>query len=73
MLFAKPRPSLQNIAALQRHAVGIWQQSCQQQANGRIALLRHAGQHERPYQAAPPTRGGRARFRGFLDVPFAVT
>ena len=39
---------------------------------GRIAIGRFLQRFPRYRLIAPPTRGGRARFRGFLHAPFAV-
>ncbi|MEP6790978.1 MAG: cytochrome P450, partial [Ramlibacter sp.] len=39
---------------------------------GRIAIGRFLQRFARYRLTAPPTRGGRARFRGFLNAPFAV-
>jgi cytochrome P450 len=39
---------------------------------GRIAVGRFLQRFPNYRLAAPPTRGGRARFRGFLSAPFAV-
>ena len=40
---------------------------------GRIAIGRFLQRFPKYRLIAPPTRGGRARFRGFLHAPFAVT
>jgi cytochrome P450 len=39
---------------------------------GRVAIGRFLARFPRYRLTAPPTRGGRARFRGFLHAPFAV-
>jgi cytochrome P450 len=39
---------------------------------GRVALGRFLARFPRYRLTAPPTRGGRARFRGFVNAPFAV-
>jgi len=39
---------------------------------GRVAIGRFLARFPRYRLAAPPVRGGRARFRGFLHAPFAV-
>lgn len=39
---------------------------------GRIAISRFLARFPRYQLSAPPTRGGRARFRGFLRAPFVV-
>jgi cytochrome P450 len=40
---------------------------------GRIAIGRFLARFPRYELTAPPTRGGRARFRGFLHAPFSLT
>jgi cytochrome P450 len=40
---------------------------------GRIAIGRFLARFPRFELSAPPVRGGRARFRGFLSAPFSVT
>lgn len=40
---------------------------------GRVALQIFLQRFPRYVLSAPPVRGGRARFRGFLSVPFSVT
>jgi cytochrome P450 len=40
---------------------------------GRIAIGRFLQRFPKYQLTAPPTRGGRARFRGFLHAPFSVT
>jgi len=40
---------------------------------GRIAIGRILDRFPRFELGAPPVRGGRARFRGFLSAPFSVT
>lgn len=39
---------------------------------GRVAIGRFLARFPRYRLTQPPTRGGRARFRGFLEAPFAV-
>jgi hypothetical protein len=39
---------------------------------GRVAIARFLARFPRYMLTQPPTRGGRARFRGFLRAPFAV-
>ncbi len=39
---------------------------------GRIAISRFLARFPHYHLSAPPTRGGRARFRGFLAAPFVV-
>jgi cytochrome P450 len=39
---------------------------------GRIAIARFLARFPRYSLTQPPTRGGRARFRGFLHAPFAT-
>jgi cytochrome P450 len=39
---------------------------------GRIAIGRFLQRLPNYQLSAPPTRGGRARFRGFLKAPFSI-
>jgi cytochrome P450 len=36
---------------------------------GRVALSKFLARYPNYRVSAPPTRGGRARFRGFLSIP----